>query len=219
MLAGPDGEFMTPMQFLTWLHETGAPQTDAFYDVVLKNIECGAEGTPSADLVLQAVRRGNLDDFLPDDGWGCAWMELCALLPDPAARLEVAQAIAAKGLGPTLLSALGAGPRIREDIEEACAAGFTRTELRSSTWTGNFMSVWGPTDAGLPHFLDFSPEQRLQFLALADRETLHNSLVAWEADALLDPDFVVENPRRGPLEALQARRAYVLGAVRAALAE
>ena len=211
---------MTPMRFLTWLHETNT-LTDAFYDVVLENIQGGNEGRPSVDLVLHAVRRGDVHAFFKEEGWGYAWMELCCLLPEPSTRLEVAGAFAARGLGHTLLRALCARPAsARSEFGEEAATGaeVTKAELRATTWTGHFMSVWMPTDVSIPHFLDFSPEQRLQFLRLADPEDLRRSLVAWEEeDARLDPEVAAETARCGTLEALRFRRAELVGAVRAAL--
>jgi hypothetical protein len=143
------------------------------------------DGTRSPTEILAMVHRARFHGTgLVEDGWGCLWMDLCVCLPVPADRVTLARILHEKSFAKELFEALCARPPTADDCS-------------------NFLWAWGPHE-GLPHFLDFSPGQRLEFFGLAPTSVLE-AFVA--ADAACAASAV-------PLpDAVQTARAHIMAAV------
>ncbi len=75
-----------------------------FYDALLQNLHVH-EGVDDLDVdtLLMAVRQApRLEEIGASEGWGCFWMDLCAVVSSSSTRLLMGQEIARRGFGRVL---------------------------------------------------------------------------------------------------------------------
>jgi hypothetical protein len=219
---GPDGEPMTVAQLMvTLLHGTHKE----FYDALLQNVHVH-EGVDDLDVdtLLMAVRHApRLEEIGAAEGWGCFWMDLCALTSSSSTRLRMGREIAGRGFGHVLVDSLMPRPNVVYEGKD-----LSRIQDRVAHWTSNFANVWCWRDPELvmradflPHLLDFSDEDMVQFLKLGSRDALTMAQAVWEADGAVDEEAALECQGRGwtvSAQEFRARRARVLAMLARALA-
>lgn len=79
-----------------------------FYDALLQNLHVH-EGVDDLDVdtLLMAVRQApRLEEIGASEGWGCFWMDLCAVVSSSSTRLLMGQEIARRGFGRVLVDSL-----------------------------------------------------------------------------------------------------------------
>lgn len=163
-----------------------------FYDALLQNLHVH-EGVDDLDVdtLLMAVRQApRLEEIGASEGWGCFWMDLCAVVSSSSTRLLMGQEIARRGFGHVLVDSLVPRPNVFHVGKD-----LSRIQDRVVNWTSNFANVWCWRDPELvlratflPHLLDFSDEDMVQFFKLGTMAALTMARVVWEADGALDEE-------------------------------
>jgi hypothetical protein len=120
----------------------------------------------SPKLALKVIEEASLP-ALKEEGWGCTWMVLSALLPpepQPGGSWRLRGARAAAARDPSFGSEFG-----------------LQTRRDGTSWTGNFIKPWAV--AGLPHLAEFEAGERVEFLRLIPEELRARSEGAWREEA------------------------------------